>query len=627
MLSKLFPLCMAAALLLSIETHARNWAKDAEALKFDIKPKNDQVTVIPGKDDTGEGMVINFAVGSDSYPGVYLRPQGKEFWDLSDFTCVEFKLTYQGEKPTYLTVRVGNEGHWKEKTYNQDARRFKPGDTHLIRVFFGYSHRKAAFPLDTTKVSNLLIFTGKASDGQSILVESIQATKFPVPFKKQITPIDGYVMGNPDGKDPAKQYERKNGAAVEGGAEGQPLAITFFGANQSVDIKPAGNGEWNLRDGYKLVAKIKNVGNSNASPQIQVVSGKGKTDIAKPSKPIASGKTEEVILSFIPAKPTIVGSKKKNSFESNKAHAIVISSGDMSGTQKFEIESIQLTAPAITLPTWVGKRPPVKGDWVMTYDESFDAETIDLSKWNIYGSNWYDKISRFSKNNFSLEDGNAVLLFEKKAGPHNDDPNHPRSNNYSTGYIDTYGKWVQRYGYFEARMKLPDADGLWPAFWLMPDRGLDAGEQWRRANTKDGGMEFDIMEHLSGWGPYRFTTAYHYDGYDDDHKAAGAGAYTAHDKEGYITTGLLWLPGLAVVYNNGKEISRWETDRISTVESNIIFTFVAGGWDNTGLNDKQLPAEFEIDYVRAWQRTDLASDVDGVQSTQWTPIAPTTPDA
>jgi hypothetical protein len=45
----------------------------------------------------------------------------------------------------------------------------------------------------------------------------------------------------------------------------------------------------------------------------------------------------------------------------------------------------------------------------------------------------------------------------------------------------------------------------------------------------------------------------------------------------------------------------------------MMLTIPMGGWDNNALDDKQLPADFVIDYVRVWQRKDLASSVDGYQ--------------
>jgi beta-glucanase (GH16 family) len=349
--------------------------------------------------------------------------------------------------------------------------------------------------------------------------------------------------------------------------------------------------------------------------------------VCSPIDPIPAGESATIIASFADAEPRHAGGNKKPFYHSNKTKAVVILANGVAQEQAFELESIRLEAPVVELPEWVGKRPPVEGDWTMTFNEEFEGDALDRSTWNVITANFWDKVSRFSKDNVNVKDGDAILTFEKRRGHHGDDPEHPRVNDYTTGYLDTYGKWVQRYGYYECRMKLPTEEGLWPAFWLMPDRGLGNGEQWQRASINEDAIEFDIMEFLSGWGPHRFTTAYHYDGYGKDHKATGAGVYTAHDEQGYITTGLLWLPGLSVIYNNGREVSRWESDRISTVQSYIIFTFVAGGWDNTQLTDQQLPATFEVDYVRVWQRADLASEVDGVQSRQETLAAPTEPDS
>jgi hypothetical protein len=157
-------------------------------------------------------------------------------------------------------------------------------------------------------------------------------------------------------------------------------------------------------------------------------------------------------------------------------------------------------------------------------------------------------------------------------------------------------------------------------FWLMPDRGEPVGPQWKRADTGKGAMEFDIMEFLSRWGPYRYNIALHWDGYDKEHKQTGTTTiYFEPDKDGYITAGLLWLPGLAVFYANGKEVARMESSRVSNVQSDIMFTHVTGGWDNNAIDDKTLPDDYIIDYVRAWQRKDLASEVDGPQGAAKTP--------
>ena len=42
-----------------------------------------------------------------------------------------------------------------------------------------------------------------------------------------------------------------------------------------------------------------------------------------------------------------------------------------------------------------------------------------------------------------------------------------------------------------------------------------------------------------------------------------------------------------------------------------MFTLPMGDWANDALDEKKLPDDFIIDYVRVWQRRDLASPGDG----------------
>ncbi len=616
-LSKIIPARLAGflcAALLAVGAHtanAQDWDKDFKEFPKVINPTSDKVILEPANPTTPDGLIIKASPESGAYPGIRILPPEGEYWDFSNYTCLELVISSQGEAPVYASMRVDNPGDWKQKPWNVQAARLAKGDRKKITVYFGYSYNKP-YPFDAKKVSAIQVFTGKAAEGQELKIESLKLGKSPSPYKPNVAPIDGYVLGGA-GKTIVKKYIARNGATASGGNAGEPLAVVFSGPDQSVAIEPE-QSKWDLREGYELEFKIRNTGTTPANPTAKASSNRGDTDIATLEKPLAPGKSDTLTVSFIYKESKDAGLGRKNPFfENNKADAIVLMSGDSEGAQSITVDSIRLTAPPVKLPDWVGKRPPVDGDWELTFTEEFNADTLDRTKWRIHAPNYWDKRSVFSENNVEFKDGKAVLIYEKKFSHHNDDPNHKRTGEYTTGFLDSYGKWVQRYGYFECRVKLPKAPGLWPAFWLMPERGVDAGEQWHRQDTGKGGMEFDILEFLSGWGPYRFTTAFHYDGYGKEHKATGAGVYAGHDEEGYIVSGLLWLPGLAVIYTNGKEVARWETDRISNVESCIIFTHVGGGWDNEPIDDKKLPGYTYIDYVRVWQRADLASEVDGYQ--------------
>jgi beta-glucanase (GH16 family) len=169
---------------------------------------------------------------------------------------------------------------------------------------------------------------------------------------------------------------------------------------------------------------------------------------------------------------------------------------------------------------------------------------------------------------------------------------------------------------------------MFPAFWLMPDRGIDTpAGQWGKTNartsTKDGGMEFDIIEMLTLWGPNRGDFGMHWDDYNKYHKSIMmSSAYMHPDKDGFVTIGMLWTPGLVVRYTNGKEAARWESPRIGSIQEYIILTMISGGWESEPMDDAQLPSDFTLDYIRVWQRKDLATPEDGPKPNEGGPLAP-----
>ena len=568
-----------------------------------LQPTSEQVIVARSREASEPGIKVVITPGSDGYPGVTLKPSGAS-WNLSRFGHVEARVVNTGDKPLSIALRVDNAGDWKEAPWNTESVTLEPGKSGTVTTIFGYSYGyKPGYALKPAAIVSLMLFTGKAETAQSFRLESLEA---------------GGVAGEtPPVAPEAVRIRPKGGLLLGAGIPADATVETASAAEQSVSVKPA-QGRWDLRDFLEVRVQVRNVGLTPVTPRARLESNGGVSGWTVGSA-LLPGKAEEITLPFAEAVPRDLSQKDTdnhitgNHITSDAVSAITLAPQNASGIQKLHAVTIQADRPSMPLtPSWLGKRPPVTGRWVKTLDEEFTGKTLNQSLWSVYGDNYWDKQTHWSKADVLVSGGLVKLRYEKKTGFSNDDPKQKPSD-YAAGYLHTYGKWVQRYGYFEARMKLPTAPGLWPAFWMMPDRGKAAGpEQSKRQDTANGGMEFDIMEHLTRWGPSRYNIAMHYDGYGTDHKQIGSDKiYVQPDKEGFITCGLLWTPGLAIYYCNGREVLRWKNPRISNIPEILMFTLPMGGWDNSSLDAARLPDDFVIDYVRVWQRKDLASGADG----------------
>jgi hypothetical protein len=93
---------------------------------------------------------------------------------------------------------------------------------------------------------------------------------------------------------------------------------------------------------------------------------------------------------------------------------------------------------------------------------------------------------------FTLRDG--ILRIEARKGA--DDK--WRSGLLASAHPDGTG-FAQRYGYFEARAKLPEGPGVWPGFWLNANQPR---------TDKDPGVEIDVLEYY-GQFPEGFHSSVH----------------------------------------------------------------------------------------------------------------------
>ena len=164
--------------------------------------------------------------------------------------------------------------------------------------------------------------------------------------------------------------------------------------------------------------------------------------------------------------------------------------------------------PAGSLSQSYASSFPAKSDWVLTWSDEFNGANgslPDAAKWEIQngGGGWGNRELQYytSRNrNVRVEDGKLVLeaLREKFVGADGVE------TSYTSGRIQTKGKFSQQYGRFEARIKVPYGRGIWPAFWLLGDDYSTAG--WPTCG------EIDIMENV-GSEPAIIHSTLHGPGY------------------------------------------------------------------------------------------------------------------
>ncbi|SFS31826.1 Putative binding domain-containing protein, N-terminal [Sphingobacterium wenxiniae] len=165
--------------------------------------------------------------------------------------------------------------------------------------------------------------------------------------------------------------------------------------------------------------------------------------------------------------------------------------------------------------------------------------------------------------------------------------------------MNTNQSWT--YGYFEARLKLPKGKGTWPAFWMMPKNYTS----W----PEDG--EIDIMEHV-GYDPNRIHSSIHSKAYYHSigtQKTASKMIPTAQDE--FHVYAVEWTEDFIKGYIDGEVFFTFQNDKTGNKDTwpfNAPFYLKlnlawGGDWGGAqGIDESVLPATYEIDYVRVFQK-------------------------
>jgi len=244
----------------------------------------------------------------------------------------------------------------------------------------------------------------------------------------------------------------------------------------------------------------------------------------------------------------------------------------------------------------------------LTWTDDFDGPAgsgPDPSKWrhDVGGDGWGNKELQYytdSTRNSALDgDGNLVITARKE---------QPAGSScwygackYSSARLITQGKFDQRYGRFESRMKLPKGQGMWPAFWML-------GADYDSRGWPDCG-EIDVMENV-GNEPSTLYGTIHGPGYSDEEGPGGETRLPdgAPLSNAFHTYAVDWRADKITWSLDGRDyLTKTRADipagREWVFEHNFFMLLnlaVGGTWPGSPDSSTQFPQQLVVDYVHVY---------------------------
>ena len=187
------------------------------------------------------------------------------------------------------------------------------------------------------------------------------------------------------------------------------------------------------------------------------------------------------------------------------------------------------------------------------------------------------------------------------------DARQPSAGVYTSARLKTQGLFSFQYGRFEVRAQVPEAQGFWPAVWLM-------GNNIATVNWPACG-EMDVMERINAAAtPDWNEGSIHGTGFTGGNLGTVFNFPSGQTAAGWHTYGMIWRPGSVAYYvdDSTHPYVTYTTTSISGLsgavwpfdvgQSNFIILNLAvgGSWPGNPNAGTPFPSEILVDYVRVY---------------------------
>jgi beta-glucanase (GH16 family) len=249
--------------------------------------------------------------------------------------------------------------------------------------------------------------------------------------------------------------------------------------------------------------------------------------------------------------------------------------------------------------------------WTLAWSDEFNGaagSAVDGTKWILEtggGSHgWGNRERQYYTNttkNAAMDGAGNLVITAYRESPGKKYRCWYGECRYTSARLKTQGRFEQAYGRFEARLKLPYGQGLWPAFWMLGGNINTAG--WPACG------EIDIMENI-GREPASVHGTIHGPGYSG---AKGIGApYSLTSGafgDAFHVFAVEWEPNRIRWYVDGQLYqtrtpadlpagSAWVFDRPFFMLLNVA---VGGYWPGDPDTTTVFPQKMYVDYVRVYR--------------------------
>jgi len=250
--------------------------------------------------------------------------------------------------------------------------------------------------------------------------------------------------------------------------------------------------------------------------------------------------------------------------------------------------------------------PPPPPSYVLTWSDEFSAANgslPDSSKWVMetggtgWGNNELETYTNRTKN-VHIHDGKLMIIAAKETYKGTDGI----TKQYTSARLKTAGLFEQKYGRFEARIKIPKGQGMWPAFWML---GSNVGKvEW------PGSGEIDIMENI-GKEPNQAHGSMHGPGYSGSNGLTGTFTLPSGKfADGFHVFAVEWEPSVVRFYVDS---NLYETRTPADLPSGSTWVFdhpfflllnvaVGGDWPGSPDTTTVFPQTMLVDYVRVYAK-------------------------